>query len=67
MMPLSGSLPEVLHHLERIVGLLTSHLATPWGPAHDTALLLLSVLAKVRRPTCMPPTGSKPSPSCSQA
>jgi hypothetical protein len=48
LVPLSGSLPEVLHHLDKIVGLLTTHLAGPWASGHDTALLLISVLAKVR-------------------
>lgn len=47
--PLSRSLPEVLHHLDAIVTILTTRLREPWGPAHEHALLLVAALAKVRR------------------
>jgi len=39
----------VLHHLDAIVGILTVRLKEPWGPAHENALLLVAVLAKVGR------------------
>jgi hypothetical protein len=37
----------VLHHLDAIVAILTTRLKEPWGPAHEHALLLVAVLAKV--------------------
>ncbi len=39
----------MLHHLNAIVGILTVRLKEPWGPAHENALLLVAVLAKVGR------------------